>query len=252
MSTSTAQSATRKGRRTLAQKLQWLRDLTTPPGEQPPSYDSTARRITETTGISISGPYYWELVTGRSTNPKLSHLRALAMYYRLPIGYLSDEDADVEQLESELEVLHALKQRGVRSITLQGATETAADLPTLHAFLARLQLLTSFGDEVRETALRVSSLTPQHRNALTALIDDPALLDALEDDDLRTFARWAGEQTDERLATVHALASQPALLDALQAESFCEMVLRFSQLSHSSQQVVRSMVDHISRVENPR
>jgi transcriptional regulator with XRE-family HTH domain len=243
------ESGGRKRPRTLAEKLQWLRELKTPKGEQPPSFEATARQITETTGVSISGPYFWELATGRTTNPKLHHLQALARFFNVPVGYLSDDDADFEQLESELELLHALKLRGVRNIKLQGTTETRADLATIQGLLGRLQMLDiSRDEEVRE---RLKMLGPSQRNVLKEVISDPDLLAALEDERLRRLPRSAADLADDRLAAVLIAVGQPELLDALQAESVREIALRAFGLSEQSRQAILMMIGHLRQVEEP-
>lgn len=234
-------------RRTLAEKLQWLRELKTPKGEQPASFEATARQITAATGVSISGPYFWELATGRTTNPKLSHLQALARFFNVPVGYLSDDDADFEQLESELELLHALKLRGVRNIRLQGPTDTGADLATIQGLLGRLDLLDiSRDEEVRE---RLKMLGPSQRQALNEVITDIGLLEVLGDEDLRRLAYDAADLSDDQMAVLAIAVSQPDLLDALQAQIVRDIALGVSGLSETSQQAVLAMTEHLRRVE---
>ena len=248
----TIDTSNERTQRTLAQKLQWLREITTPRGEQPPSYEATARRVAELTGVSISGPYFWELATGRATNPKLHHLRALARYFRVPVAYLADDGADFRQLKAELELLHALKTGGVRAIGLQGTKDAAADLPTLQALLGRLTLLEGFGDEeARETALRLQALPEDQRAVVHAILGDPVLLAALHDEDVRELARAATELSPERRATAAALARQPELLDALRAPLLRETAASSSRLSPASQRAVLALVEHLRRMENP-
>ncbi|GAB2872726.1 hypothetical protein [Streptomyces mayteni] len=207
---------TRSTSRTLAEKLRWLRDMRMPRGEQPPSYDATARQISELTGVSISGPYFWELVTGRTTNPKLHHLQALAQYFHVPVGYLADPKADFDRFESELELLHTLKSGGVRDIRLPGAVETSADISTIQGLLGRLHLLETFGgEEVRETALRLHGLDSEQRKALNEAATDSGFLKALQTDWVREIAVLA------------------------------------SQLSDGSQQAVLDLIKHLHSVEHP-
>ncbi len=282
----TAESGTTRRPRTLAEKLQWLRELTTPRGEQPPSYEATARQITEMTGVSISGPYFWELATGRTTNPKLHHLQALAKFFNMPVSYLIEEGAEFEQLEAELELLHALKRGGVRDIRLQGAQEPAADLPTIQALLARLQLLDTFGDEeVRQTAVRVRALTPEQRQSLDRAIGDDELLEALQDDAVRgaalrvralspdqreaavkllgfpqlvealeeeavrQLAEAAAGLEGDRLAAAAEMVGDPDLLNALGAPSVREIAQQASCLSEASRQAVLTMIERLRQVE---
>ncbi|TDC03302.1 hypothetical protein E1265_36560 [Streptomyces sp. 8K308] len=189
--------STRTRPRTLAEKLQLLREMKVPRGELPPSYEITARQIAEVTGVSISGPYFWELVTGRTTNPKLHHLRALALYFKVPVAYLADDEADFEQLESELELLHAIGRSGVRSIQLQGVDDSTADLATIQGLLGKVQLLESLGgEEIREMALRLRLLNEDQRKMLDEIAGDPELLAALKIDTVREITRHAFHLSD--------------------------------------------------------
>ncbi|UWM49690.1 hypothetical protein N0X72_12070 [Streptomyces carpaticus] len=237
----------RKRPRTLAEKIQWLRELKTPRGEQPPSYDATARQISQTTGVSISGPYFWELATGRTTNPKLHHLQALARFFTVPIAYLSDVEADFTQLETELELLRALKQRGVRTIKVQGARQEPADLGTVQQLLGRLhQLELSEDDDVRE---HITSLGAEQRDTVREIVADAAVLRALGDNQLRDLVRAASGLNTARLTTATALAGDPALLDALTDESARGIAARASALTGPSQRAVLALIDHLHQVE---
>jgi hypothetical protein len=238
-----------KRRRTLAEKLQWLRERKMPKGEQPPSYDATARHITQTTGVSISGPYFWELAPGRTTNPKLHHLQALARYFNIPVSYLSDDSARFEQWESDIELLHALKTQGVRNIKLQGTEESrAADLVTIQGLLGRLQLLGISEDEVvRE---RLTMLGPAQRDALKEVISDTGVLEALADDSLRDLARDAADLNADQTAALITAARQPDLLDALRSDAVRRIAMHASGLSEPSQWAVFAMIDHLRHVED--
>jgi transcriptional regulator with XRE-family HTH domain len=238
--------------RTLAEKLQWLREMRAPRGEQPPSYDGTARRITELTGVSISGPYFWELATGRTTNPKLHHLQALARYFHVPVAYLADDSTDFQQLEAELELLHTLKWQGIRSIELRGTTSSSTDLPTIQRLLSKLNVLEGFADdETRETALRLTALPPQQRAALQPVLDDDVLLQALENEHIRQLARMAAALTTEQLATAAKTIDQLDLLNSLRLNDIHELVLAASRLSPESRQAVLALIKHLHEVENP-
>ncbi|RKN56424.1 hypothetical protein D7231_34725, partial [Streptomyces klenkii] len=204
--------ATDRTPRTLAQKLKWLRDLKAPKGEPPPSYEVTARQISAATGVSISGPYFWELATGRTTNPKLHHLQALAKYFSVPVGYLADDQADFHQLESELELLHTLKRGGVRDITIQGTQDTVADLPTIESLVGKLRTLNDLADDqTRDLAVRLTMLPPSTRKALDETLDDTDLLQALEIEHVRQLARTAAHLSPDHLTTLLTTATQPAL-----------------------------------------
>ncbi|WP_326599284.1 hypothetical protein [Streptomyces sp. NBC_01803] len=247
----TAEYRARRKQGTLAQKLQWLRELKTPNGEQPPSYDMTARQVSQETGVSISGPCFWELATGRTTNPKLHHLQALARYFKVPVPYLADEEADFEQLDAELELLQALKQRGVRSIKLMGVTNAPADLPVIQNLLGRLRMLDGLADEEeRETALRLATLSTSQRQALRQAVDGVDLMRALQDEKVRELIRLAARLRSDSLHTAAITLNQPAVLEALEKKAVRDIAVAASELSEASQRAVLSMIEHLHRVED--
>ncbi|MGP4112314.1 hypothetical protein ACTWP5_15545 [Streptomyces sp. 4N509B] len=238
--------------RTLAEKLQWLREMRAPRGEQPISYEATARRVTELTGVSISGPYFWELATGRTTNPKLHHLQALAGYFHVPVAYLADDGADFRQLEAELELLHTLTWQDVRRIELHGAaTGPGADLPTIQRLLSKLRVLEGFADdETRETALRLTALPPQQRAAFRPVLDDEELLQALESEHVRQLARMAACLTSEQLTAATEIIDQSDLLNGLRRDDVRELARAASDLSVASRRAVLALIKHLRDVEN--
>jgi transcriptional regulator with XRE-family HTH domain len=237
--------------RTLAEKLQWLREMRTPRGEQLLSYEATARRITELTGVSISGPYFWELATGRTTNPKLHHLQALARYFHVPVAYLADDSTNFQQLEAELELLHTLRWQGIHSIELHGPTGSTTNLPTIQRLLSKLMLLEGFADdETRETALRLTALPPPQQAAVQPILDDDELLQALENEHIRQLTRMAASLTSEQLATATKTIDQPDLLNGLQLDDVHELVLASSSLSSKSRHVILALIRHLHDVEN--
>ncbi|MGK5531292.1 hypothetical protein [Streptomyces sp. URMC 129] len=250
MTPDTTERRTARKRRTLAEKLQWLREIKTPNGEQPPSYDMTARQVSKETGVSISGPYFWELATGRTTNPKLHHLQAVARYFKVPVAYLTDEDADFEQLESELELLQALKQRGVRSIKLVGVTDTSADLPVIQGLLGRLRQLDGLGnDEARDTALRLAALSAGQQEELRDALDDLDLMKALQDEKVCGIIRLALGLNSDRLNIAAAVLDRPTVLEALGTETVRDIAVGAAGLSERSRRAILSMIEHLHQVE---
>ncbi|SOD67190.1 hypothetical protein SAMN06297387_12921 [Streptomyces zhaozhouensis] len=195
MATETAASSTTVRPRTLAEKLSLARESRTPRGEEPASFEVLARRITERTGVDISGAYLRELTTGRSTNPASHHLRALADYFALPVGYLADDDAGHERLAPELALLARLRQHdGTRGTEARDAPAGPDDLPTLRRVLDGLRQLDTGDPGDGATAPRVPSIGT-----------DPELLAALADSTVREIAARVGSLSPESRSTVLSL-----------------------------------------------
>ena len=239
--------------RTLAEKLTWLRESSTPEGERPASWNTVARQITDVTGVKISGPYLWELASNKpGTNPKLSHLEALGEYYNRRVSYFVDGEAAFEDdVDAQLELLNVLKRLGVRDIRLQNVDGASAGLETVQGLLARLQTLDLLGDDrVREIALRISKLTAEQRDALGGIADQPKLLEARPRVGHLTLA--ASGLSEDQLIAAAVVVGQPDLLEALGDEGVREIARRCSTLLGSSREALLAMVAQLERLESGR
>jgi transcriptional regulator with XRE-family HTH domain len=82
------------------------------------SYEEVARSIRRQGGPTISGTYVWQLRTGKRDNPTKGHLEALAAFFGVSPAYFFD-DAAAERIESQLDLLAALRDSGVSRIALR-------------------------------------------------------------------------------------------------------------------------------------
>ncbi|MFI7033609.1 XRE family transcriptional regulator [Microbispora rosea] len=77
----------------LADKIEWLIQNRWPAGNRPPKNNlEAAAAISEATGEELSSTTIWKLRTGRSDNPQLKTLKALAKFFNVPIGYFGDDE----------------------------------------------------------------------------------------------------------------------------------------------------------------
>lgn len=116
----------------LKDRINALFDTFYAPGERPPSLDLVVQEITARGG-SMSVGYLSELRTGKATNPRLDHLKALADYFGVPLSYFTDDDASREIAE-EMRLLRALRDTQVRSLALRASyldDETRAALAAI-------------------------------------------------------------------------------------------------------------------------
>jgi transcriptional regulator with XRE-family HTH domain len=103
---------------TLADKLDRLFRSVRRRGGDEFSYEEVARGIRERGGPTISGTYVWQLRTGKRDNPTKSHLEALAGFFGVSPAYFLDE-AEAARVESQLELLAAMRDSGVSRIALR-------------------------------------------------------------------------------------------------------------------------------------
>ncbi|WP_405542673.1 hypothetical protein OG478_13450 [Streptomyces phaeochromogenes] len=237
--------------RTLAEKLSWLRERRAPEGGKPPGWVALARQISDETGVRISGQYLWELGTGKpGTNLKVTHLRALSVFFKRRVSYFVDDEVAFEDdTQAQLNLLKELRRLGIRDIGLQNVGQEAASPETVTALLTRLQTLDVLGDaDVREMALRMSALTAEQREALRNLAGQPSLLDALPRS-LGLLEAAAG-LSDQQVASVTRALGQADALEAFQDEGVREIAEQCRDLLPSSREAVLSMIAQLGRLES--
>lgn len=235
--------------RTLAEKLSMLREARAPEGGSAPSWDSLAKQITKETGVSISGAYLWELGTGKpGTNVRLTHLKALAQFFKRRTSYFIDDEAAFEDdAQVQLALLKELHRLGIQDIRLQNvqaevSTQAVVDI------LGRLQTLDVLRDaSVREVALQVADLTPKRREAIRDLLGRTSLLDSIPR--LMGLIEAAAELTDEQIASATDAAERPDALQAIQSKDALEFARQYGGLLPSSRELVRSTIRQLEGLE---
>jgi ESX-1-secreted protein regulator len=111
----------------LADKVEWLIQHMWPAGVSTPKSNSdVAEAITGATGEEISHSTVWKLRTGRQPNPTLRTLRALAAFFRVPIGYFGD-DEQADSIEDQLMTLVLLRDTGVDRAALRAFVDLSED-----------------------------------------------------------------------------------------------------------------------------
>ncbi|MEU9336333.1 helix-turn-helix domain-containing protein [Streptomyces sp. NPDC048290] len=103
---------------TLAGRIEALFRIVRRPDQQPYTNEEVATACREATGESFSATYLWQLRTGRRDNPTKRHLEALAGFFQVPPAYFFDDATGVE-IASQLELLGAFRDAGVRSVALR-------------------------------------------------------------------------------------------------------------------------------------
>lgn len=126
-------------RESLAAKLTKLYEVMSPAGE-PPSDATVADGIFEKTGVQMSAPYLCLLRTGKRTNPTVQNVQAIAEYFGVPASYLIDIGADAA-IESELRLVKAMRDNGVRDIAARLSGLTPESIGNLAGIVDRLREL---------------------------------------------------------------------------------------------------------------
>lgn len=231
---------------TLAGRIQLLRRLTTPKGETPPSYEKLAALIERETGVSMSGAHIFNVATGRQDNPKIEDVHAIARYFRVPVGYLVGDGGDYRRLETELELLGALKQGGIRQISIEGDPNAAVDLSVVREVLRQIDKLTVFGDRrARKIVVDLAALEDEQRRTVEEIIADPGLLDSLREQPARATAALLGKLSSPQLASLSALLEDPDAVEALGTEGVATIAAAIAGLSAKSRAAVMAVINQL-------
>lgn len=124
----------------LAAKLNTLFDTMHPRGAAPLSNYAAARGIKQKTGINITPQYLGQLRTGKKSNPTMKNLKAIAEYFGVSARYLLEPGPNAE-IESQLEMLRAMREAGVSGIAARAAGLSPEARRDIAAILDRARAL---------------------------------------------------------------------------------------------------------------
>ncbi len=105
--------------KTFAAKLDRLFATKHRAGERELSYESAATGITAM-GAKISPTTLWQLRTGKTSNPTLGTVKAIAAFFGVPAAYFLDDEV-AERIDAELELVIAMRDAGVGDLALRAA-----------------------------------------------------------------------------------------------------------------------------------
>lgn len=112
----------------LADRLDRLFRTVHPAGRGEYTYDEVATAIRED-GVPISHTYVWQLRKGLRDNPTKRHLEGLAKFFGVRPSYFLDEDTSA--VDSQLELLVAMRDQDVHQVALRTAGLSPAGLKAI-------------------------------------------------------------------------------------------------------------------------
>ena len=115
------------------------------------SYEEVATAVREAGGPTISGTYIAMLRKGVRDNPTLRHLEALARFFGVPAAYFHDDEV-TRRIDSELELLAALRDAGVKSIALRAAGLSPEGLAAIRGMVDHVRRVEGLPDDSEPTA----------------------------------------------------------------------------------------------------
>lgn len=124
--------------RTLAEKIEYLFQHVHPGKDRPYTLQEVVAKARESAGPTISLGFLHALRTGKSDNPTIQHLQALATVFNVPVEFFFSDDVTA-RLAPQLKLLALLQERGVTSIALRAADLSPAARDTLLAVIDALE-----------------------------------------------------------------------------------------------------------------
>jgi transcriptional regulator with XRE-family HTH domain len=134
------------GPRSLAEKLDYLFRTVRPQGREF-THQEVADGLRDEGGPTISATYVWQLRRGQRTNPRMSHLEALARFFDVAPAYFFDE-AMSGRIAAELNMVAALREGGVQQVAQLAHGLSGDTLDVLVDLLERFRQLESLPDPV--------------------------------------------------------------------------------------------------------
>lgn len=131
--------------KTLAQKLDQLFAVVHPRDRGEYTYREVAAEVEARGGPTISASYIHQLRTGVKDNPTKKHLEALAAFFGVSPAYFFD-DVAAEKIDAQLALLAALRDAGVRHVTLRASGLSSGTLKAIGGMIERSRQLEGLPD----------------------------------------------------------------------------------------------------------
>jgi transcriptional regulator with XRE-family HTH domain len=108
----------------LGERIEWLIANRWPADAPvPQTNNDIGAAVTAATGEKVSGANIWNLRTGRSVNPTLKTLAALAKFFGVPIGYFSENQEEAESIGGQVALLTLLRDSGITGTALRSLVD---------------------------------------------------------------------------------------------------------------------------------
>lgn len=142
---------------TLAEKIEYLFQNVHPGKDRPYTLQEVVDKARELGGPTISLGFIHALRMGKSNNPTIQHLQALAGVFDVPVEFFINEEVTA-RLAPQLKLLALLQERGVTNIALRAADLSPAARDTLLAVIEALERQAAAGTGHKERRQRDSAI----------------------------------------------------------------------------------------------
>lgn len=131
--------------RSFAEKLEHLFTAVLDDRQKEFSHEDVAKGVRDRGGPSISATYIWQLRKGLRDNPTKNHIEALSIFFGVPPAYFFDDDISA-QVDSELDLLSALRAAGVKQAALRMAGLSEESVSAIIDMIDRVRQLEGLPD----------------------------------------------------------------------------------------------------------
>ena len=90
-------------------------------------------------GTKISTSYLWQLRKGHKDNPTLRQIEALAAFFHVPASYFLGTAEEVESIDAEIALMEAMRRPEVRELALRASTLTPSGIRAVAGLLGEVE-----------------------------------------------------------------------------------------------------------------
>lgn len=123
--------------RSFADGLAHLIATVHPPDRKPYSYREIARGVAEQTGVTMSPTHVQQLAVGARSDPKRSHIQALAQFFGVPVTYFFDQEV-AKQIDAQVGDVVAWRDTEARGLAERAMQLSSRDRETVSALMDQL------------------------------------------------------------------------------------------------------------------
>lgn len=110
-----------------------------PPDRGPYTYAEISKGVKEL-GATLSTSYLWQLRRGDRDNPTLRQIEALARFFHLPVTwFVGGSAAEIESIEAQMNLVQVMRSPQVREVALRASSLTPAGLRAIVGILGQLE-----------------------------------------------------------------------------------------------------------------
>ncbi len=143
---------------TLAQKIDRVWLTMHPKDRGPWTYPEVVAGV-KALGVTVSASYLWHLRNGVRTNPTVNQIEALATFFHVPVSYFFGTTAEVENVDAQLVLVEAMRSPELRDLALRASTLSPAGMRAIAHMIEDIQTVQGMSTR-RDKSRKPAELPP--------------------------------------------------------------------------------------------